>query len=55
MLTLPHFLAPNETMPLRYFTSAKSLTPSYERRGPPESPEQESFPEKYNYHKKYRD
>ena len=46
MLTLPHFLAPNETMPLRYFTSAKSLTPSYESRGPPESPEQESFPEK---------
>ena len=42
VLTFPHFLAPKELMPLKYF---EPFSPSNDKRGPPESPLHESFPE----------
>ena len=42
VLTLPHFLAPKELIPLKYF---EPFSPSNDKRGPPESPLHESFPE----------
>ena len=43
LFTFPHFLAPKDTSPRKYFFAVIAFDPSNDIRGPPESPVHESL------------